>query len=108
MNNIPKAEFVLKAIRSYLDGTYPEDETYPFHLELEMELLLENYDEMYNENKEVTLLMNEDIPDVCNSVGEISVDEFKRQLAGEYEKATKVYYRFGASAKGIEEVTPLI
>lgn len=81
---------VLNAIESYLSGLYVEDESYPFYLELEKELLFDNYDEMYKENKEVTELLNEEIPDICAAVGEINIDEFKRLLRIEYEKALKL------------------
>lgn len=92
MNKTGKIAYVLEAIRSYLEGTYSEDVNYPFYLELEMELLIDNYDEMYKENQEVTLLMNEELPDICAAVGEISVDEFKRLLKIEYDKVAKLYY----------------
>lgn len=69
---------VLDIIEAYLSGKYEEDEKYPFYLELEKELLFDNYDEMYKENKEVTKLLNEEIPDICASVGEIDVEEFKK------------------------------
>lgn len=81
---------VLNAIESYLSGLYVEDENYPFYLELEKELLFDNYDEMYKENKEVTELLNEEIPDICAAIGEINTDEFKKLLRIEYEKALKL------------------
>lgn len=78
-------------IEAYLDGKYEEDENYPFYLELEVELLLDNYDEMYEENKEVTELLNEEIPDICAAVGEIDIEEFKRLLKIEFLKAKELY-----------------
>lgn len=84
-------EKVLNIIKTYLDGRYDEDKDYPFHLELEHELLFVNYDEMHKENKEVTELLNEEIPDICAMVGEIDIDEFKRLLEVEYSKAVKLY-----------------
>lgn len=71
---------VLDSIELYLSGNYDKKEQYPFYLELEKELLFDNYDEMYKENKEVIGLINEDIPDMCASVGEIDTEEFKRLL----------------------------
>lgn len=82
---------VLDIIETYLDGKYEEDENYPFYLELEAELLLDNYDEMYQENREVTELLNEEIPDICAAVGEIDVEEFKRLLRIEFLKAKELY-----------------
>lgn len=82
---------VLDVIESYLDGKYEEDKNYPFYLELETELLFNNYDAMYKENKEVTELLNEEIPDICAAVGEIDVKEFKRLLRIEFLKAKELY-----------------
>lgn len=82
---------VLDAIESYLSGEYVEDKDYPFYLELEKELLLDNYAEMYKEDKDVTELLNEEIPDICAAVGEISIEEFKRLLNIEFLKAKELY-----------------
>lgn len=82
---------VLDIIEAYLSGKYEEDEKYPFYLELEKELLFDNYDEMYKENKEVTKLLNEEIPDICASVGEIDVEEFKKLLKAEFFKVKELY-----------------
>lgn len=86
-------EKVLDAIESYLLDTYVEDENYPFYLELEKELLFDNYDEMDKENKEVTRILNEEIPELCAAVEEIGIDEFKTLLKVEYLKAKEVYNR---------------
>lgn len=82
---------VLDTIELYLDGKYEEDKNYPFYLELETELLFNNYDGMYKENKEVTELLNEEIPDICALVGEIDIEEFKRLLRIEFLKAKELY-----------------
>lgn len=82
---------VLDSIELYLSGKYKEKENYPFYLELEKELLFDNYDEMYKENPKVTELLNEEIPDICSMVGEIGVDEFKKRLKIEYMKAKELY-----------------
>lgn len=82
---------VLNSIELYLAGTYKEREDYPFYLELEKELLFDNYDEMYKENSEVTELLNDEIPDICSKVGEIGINEFKRLLKIEYVKAKELY-----------------
>ncbi|ERK30799.1 hypothetical protein [Clostridium intestinale] len=84
---------VLDIIESYLAGTYVEDENYTFYLELEQELLFDNYDEMYKEDKEVTELLNNEIPDICAAVGEISIEEFKKLLKIEFLKAKELYER---------------
>ncbi|WP_346930271.1 hypothetical protein [Clostridium sp.] len=82
---------VLDTIELYLSDKYLEKEGYPFYLELEKELLFDNYDEMYQENREVTELLNEEIPDICAEVGEIDVEEFKRLLRIEFLKAKELY-----------------
>lgn len=82
---------VLDMIEAYLSGKYEEDENYPFYLELEKELLFDNYDEMYKEDKEVTKLLNEEIPDICAAVGEIDIEEFKKLLRVEFLKAKELY-----------------
>lgn len=82
---------VLDTIELYLDGKYEEDNNYPFYLELETELLFNNYDEMCKENKEVTELLNEEIPDICALVGDIDIEEFKRLLRIEFLKAKELY-----------------
>ena len=46
---------------------------------------------MYKENKEVTELLNEEIPDICAAVGEIDIKEFKRLLRIEFLKAKELY-----------------
>lgn len=84
---------VLDAIETYLSGEYEEGKNYPFYLELEKELLFDNYDEMYKENKEVTKLLNNEIPDICAAVGEIDIEEFKRLLRIELLKAKELYNR---------------
>jgi len=82
---------VLDTIELYLSDKYLEKEGYPFYLELEKELLFDNYDEMYQENREVTELLNKEIPDICAAVGEIDVEEFKRLLRIEFLKAKELY-----------------
>lgn len=82
---------VLDSIELYLAGKYEEKEEYPFYLELEKELLFDNYDDMYKENKEVTELLNEEIPDICATVGEIDIEEFKRLLRIEFLKVKELY-----------------
>lgn len=84
---------VLDTIESYLLDQYVEDKNYPFYLELEKEMLFDNYDEMHKENKEVTELLNEKIPDICATVGEIDIEEFKRLLRIEFLKVKELYSR---------------
>lgn len=81
---------VLDTIEAYLSGQYVEDKNYPFYLELEKELLFDNYDKMYKENKEVTELLNQEIPDICAAVGETGIEEFKRLLRIEILKAKEL------------------
>lgn len=79
-------ENILSAIDEYLEGRYVEKENYPFHLELEVEMLFNNYEQMHKEDAAVTELLNENIPDICGQVGEISVEEFKGLLRAEFEQ----------------------
>lgn len=82
---------VLDIIESYLSGQYKEKENYPFYLELEKELLFDNYDEMYREDPKITELLNDEIPDICAMVGEIDINEFRKLLKIEYLKAKELY-----------------
>jgi hypothetical protein len=83
---------VLDTINEYLSGKYTGNKTYPFYLELEKELLYDNYEEMYKENKEITEFLNEEIPELCAMVSdEIGIDEFKKRLKVEYLKALELY-----------------
>lgn len=46
---------------------------------------------MYKENKEITMVLNEELPDICAAVGEIDMEEFKSRLRAEFIKAKQLY-----------------
>lgn len=77
-------------IKDFLENT-PKD-IYDFSCELEG-LLIVHYDEMYNKQPKATMILNDEIPDIC-ALGEPGmkpeeIEEFKRKLKIEYEKALK-------------------
>ena len=76
-------------IKSFLDGNY---NAHDFSLDLE-DFLLQNYNEMFFEDKELTIFMNEDFPDICASYDEDTEDIFKKQIKEQYEKAVELYYK---------------
>lgn len=67
----------------------------PLQFSLDMEqYLLDNYKEMLTENKEVTDLLNANVPDIC-SEGEPGFDPTNMiaSLKVEYEKAKALYHK---------------
>ncbi len=83
-------EKIMNYIKDFLDNT-PED-IYDFSCDLEG-MLVRHYDEMHTEQPKATEILNEEAPDICAS-GEPGmtpeeIEEFKRQLRIEYEKALK-------------------
>ena len=81
---------IMNYIKDFLDNT-PED-IYDFSCDLEG-MLARHYDEMYTEQPKATEILNDETPDICAS-GEPGmtweeIEEFKRKLRIEYEKALK-------------------
>lgn len=81
---------IMNYIKDFLDNT-PSD-IYDFSCDLEG-MLVRHYDEMHNEQPRATEILNNETPDIC-ATGEPGmtleeIEEFKRQLRIEYEKALK-------------------
>lgn len=83
-------EKIMNYIKDFLDNT-PED-IYDFSCDLEG-MLVRHYDEMHTEQPKATEILNEEMPDICASgepgMTQEEIEEFKRQLRIEYEKALK-------------------
>ena len=75
-------EKILNEIHSFLSGTH-HMEPLEFSLYLE-DYLCDNYDVMYKEDANMTVALNEEIPDICAEV-ERDTDglEFKKKLKNE-------------------------
>lgn len=83
-------EKIMNYIKDFLDNT--PDDIYDFSCDLEG-MLVRHYDEMHTEQSKATEILNDETPDICAS-GEPGmtpeeIEEFKRQLRNEYEKALK-------------------
>lgn len=82
---------VIKLINDFLENT--PDDIYAFSVLLE-DLLVDEYDKMYDEQPEATMILADEIPDICASaepgMTKEEIEEFKRRLKKEYDKATKV------------------
>lgn len=64
-----------------------------FSLYLE-DYLCDNYDEIHEENAEVTELMNDEMPFICAGMESMMNDtEFLIKLKIEYDKAKELYYK---------------
>ena len=79
-------------IKDFLDNT--PDDIYDFSCDLEG-LLIVRYDEMHTEQPRATEILNDETPDIC-ATGEPGmkpeeIEEFKRKLRIEYEKAFKAF-----------------
>lgn len=83
-------EKIMNYIKDFLDNT-PED-IYDFSCDLEG-MLVRYYDEMHSEQPKATEILNDETPDICASgeprMTREEIEEFKRQLRIEYEKALK-------------------
>ena len=83
-------EKIMNYIKDFLDNT-PED-IYDFSCDLEG-MLVRHYDEMHTEQPKATETLNEETPDICASgepgMTQEEIEEFRRQLRIEYEKALK-------------------
>ena len=83
-------ERTMNYIKNFLEDT-PED-IYEFSCELEG-LLIINYDKMHKEQPVATKILNEETPDICASaepgMKAEEIEEFKRKLEIEYNKALK-------------------
>lgn len=87
-------EKYMNYIKDFLENT-PED-IYEFSVILE-DALVDEYDEMYAEQPRATKILAEETPDICASaepgMKAEEIEEFKRKLEIEYNKALKAALR---------------
>lgn len=81
---------IMDYIKDFLDNT-PKD-IYEFSIILE-DALVDNYDEMHKEQPRATEILANETPDIC-ATGEPGmkpeeIEEFRRKLKIEYDKALK-------------------
>lgn len=83
-------EKIMNYIKDFLENTPPD--IYEFSVILE-DALADDYDEMYKEQPKATESLADEVPYICASVepGMVpeEIEEFKRKLRIEYEKALK-------------------
>ena len=81
---------VMNSIKDFLEDT-PND-IYEFSIILE-DALVDDYDEMHKEQPKATEVLADEVPYICASaepgMKPEEIEEFKRQLRIEYEKALK-------------------
>lgn len=81
---------VMNSIKDFLENT-PND-IYEFSIILE-DALVDDYDEMHKEQPKATEVLADEVPYICASaepgMKPEEIEEFKRQLRIEYEKALK-------------------
>ena len=84
---------VIRMIKDFLDNNYDPKE---FSYDLPNKLV-DLYDQMEKENKPITLLLNDDLPDICSwydtdsdEEGCLNEIQFKEKVKIEYEKALKL------------------
>jgi hypothetical protein len=84
-------EQILKDIELALQHKHKyNSEDFSLYLE---DYLCDNYDEMHEENAEVTEFMNDEMPFICAEMEPMMNDtEFLRKLKIEYDKAKELYY----------------
>ncbi|WP_287778920.1 hypothetical protein [Blautia sp.] len=77
-------------IKDFLENT--PDDIYEFSVVLE-DALVDDYDEMYKEQPRATEMLADETPDICASaepgMKPEEIDDFKRKLKMEYDKALK-------------------
>lgn len=83
-------EKMMNYIKEFLDNT--PDDIYDFSCDLEG-MLIAQYDAMHAEQPRATEILNNETPDIC-ATGEPGmkteeIEEFKRKLKIEYDKALK-------------------
>ena len=81
---------IMNYIKDFLENT--PDDIYEFSVVLE-DALVDDYDEMYKEQPRATEVLADETPDICDSaepgMKPKEIDEFKRKLKMEYDKALK-------------------
>ena len=77
---------VLNMIKNFIDGKTDPDE---FSVILP-DVLIQKYDEMLEENKQATDILNENLPDICAEYEPgMDADYFRKAVQKEYEAALK-------------------
>lgn len=83
-------EKIMHYIKDFLENT--PDDIYEFSIILE-DALVDDYDEMYKDQPKATKVLTDEVPDICATaepgMTPEEIEEFKRQLKREYEKALK-------------------
>ncbi|MCI6120657.1 MAG: hypothetical protein MR526_10920 [Blautia sp.] len=81
---------IMNYIKDFLENT--PDDIYEFSVVLE-DALVDDYDEMYKEQPRATEMLADETPDICASaepgMKPEEIDDFKRKLKMEYDKALK-------------------
>lgn len=83
-------EKIMNYIKDFFENT--PDDIYEFSIVLE-DALVDDYDAMHEEQPRATEILANETPDICASaepgMTPEEIEEFKRQLKIEYEKALK-------------------
>lgn len=83
-------EKIINYIKDFLENT--PDDIYEFSIILE-DALVDDYDEMYKEQPKATEILADEVPYICASaepgMKPEEIEEFKRKLKIEYDKAMK-------------------
>lgn len=81
---------IMNYIKDFLENT--PDDIYEFSVVLE-DALVDDYDEMHKEQPRATEMLADETPDICASaepgMKPEEIDDFKRKLKMEYDKALK-------------------
>lgn len=81
---------IINYIKDFLENT--PDDIYEFSIILE-DALVDDYDEMYKEQPKATEILADEVPYICASaepgMKPEEIEEFKRKLKIEYDKAMK-------------------
>ena len=81
---------IMNYIKDFFENT--PDDIYEFSVVLE-DALVDDYDEMYKEQPRATEMLADETPDICASaepgMKPEEIDDFKRKLKMEYDKALK-------------------
>lgn len=81
-----KLEELKKMINDFFDKNYSKEETLNFSMNLE-DFICDNFDEMVKEDKDLTLELNEEMPDICATyIRGDDPEPFKKLLKKEYDR----------------------
>lgn len=81
-------------IENFLSNSSTDDECTKFSIDLEF-MLVDTYEEALREHRDVTLMLNDELPDVCDwwEPG-YNVDEFKDKIKKEYYQAWLLFHQY--------------